>query len=44
MEAIDRTIGRIMAARADGYGIIVRRRDGPGGGWVFADGPAPTRN
>lgn len=30
---VDRTLGRIAAASADGYGIIVRRRDGPGDGW-----------
>ncbi|MDQ2622688.1 MAG: (2Fe-2S)-binding protein [Actinomycetota bacterium] len=33
MSEIDRAIGRITAAQADGYGIIVRRRDGPGDGW-----------
>ncbi len=33
MAEIDRAIGRITAAQADGYGIIVRRRDRPGDGW-----------
>lgn len=33
---LDRTIGRISAASADGYGIIVRRRKGPGEGWFSA--------
>ena len=33
---IDRTLGRIAAASADGYGIIVRRREGPGEGWFEA--------
>lgn len=31
-----RTLGRIGTASADGYGIIVRRRDGPGDGWFSA--------
>lgn len=34
--AIDRALGRISAASADGYGIIVRRREGPGEGWFPA--------
>lgn len=36
--AIDtsRTLGRIGAASADGYGIIVRRLEGPGEGWFEA--------
>ncbi len=33
---IDRTLGRISAASADGYGIIVRKRKGPGNGWFSA--------
>lgn len=33
---IERAIGRIGAARADGYGIIVERRDDPGGTWIEA--------
>lgn len=33
---VDRTIGRISATTADGYGIIVRRRKGPGEGWFSA--------
>ena len=33
---VDRTIGRISAASADGYGIIVRHRKGPGEGWFPA--------
>lgn len=33
---IERAIGRIGAARADGYGIIVQRRDGAGEGWIEA--------
>lgn len=33
---LDRTLGRISAASADGYGIIVRRRKGPGDGWFSA--------
>lgn len=37
MSEIDRAIGRITAARADGYGIIVRRRDRPGDGWFSVD-------
>lgn len=36
IEGFDRTLGRIAAARADGYGIIVQRRDGPGDGWFSA--------
>lgn len=36
MAEIDRALGRISAAQADGYGIIVRRRDGPGDGWFAA--------
>lgn len=36
MDEMQRTVGRIRAARADGYGIIVERRDGPGNGWVPA--------
>lgn len=36
IEGIDRTLGRISAASADGYGIIVRRRKGPGEGWFSA--------
>lgn len=34
--AIDRAIGRITAAHADGYGIVVQRREGPGQGWMAA--------
>ena len=33
---LDRTLGRITAASADGYGIIVRQLDGPGDGWFPA--------
>ncbi|MBN8866299.1 MAG: (2Fe-2S)-binding protein [Solirubrobacterales bacterium] len=36
MDGIDRTLGRIGVVSADGYGIIVRRRDGPGDGWFSA--------
>ncbi|MBN8870192.1 MAG: (2Fe-2S)-binding protein [Solirubrobacterales bacterium] len=36
IERLDGTLGRISAARADGYGIIVQRRDGPGDGWFSA--------
>lgn len=36
MERLDQTLGRISAASADGYGIIVRRRKGPGEGWFSA--------
>lgn len=36
MEGFERTLGRIGAASADGYGIIVRRRNGPGEGWFSA--------
>lgn len=36
MEGLDRTLGRISVASADGYGIIVRRRKGPGEGWFPA--------
>lgn len=36
MSEIDRAIGRITAARADGYGIIVQRRPDPGDGWFAA--------
>jgi len=32
----DRTLNRIGTASADGYGIIVRRRAGPGEGWFSA--------
>lgn len=32
----DRSLGRISSARADGYGIIVRKRDRPGDGWFSA--------
>jgi len=33
---LERTLGRVSAASADGYGIIVRRRKGPGEGWFSA--------
>lgn len=33
---LDRTLGRISHASADGYGIIVRHRKGPGDGWFPA--------
>jgi hypothetical protein len=33
IEGFDRTVGRITAASADGYGIIVRRMEGAGEGW-----------
>ncbi|MCB0863150.1 MAG: (2Fe-2S)-binding protein [Solirubrobacterales bacterium] len=36
IEGFDRTLGRIGAASADGYGIILRRLDGPGDGWFPA--------
>ena len=36
IDGFDRTLGRIGAASADGYGIIVRRRKGPGDGWFSA--------
>lgn len=36
MSEIERAIGRISAARADGYGIIVQRREAAGEGWVTA--------
>lgn len=36
MDRFDQTLGRIAAASADGYGIIVRRRQGPGEGWFPA--------
>lgn len=39
MEEVERVIGRIRAARADGYGIIVERRAGPGDGWIAAGDP-----
>ncbi|HTU14751.1 MAG TPA: (2Fe-2S)-binding protein [Solirubrobacterales bacterium] len=44
---IDATLSRIAMANADGYGILVRRRKGPGDGWFPAadlgeDGPAPA--
>jgi len=42
MEGFDRTLGRISTATADGYGIIVRRRDGPGEGWFSASELDPS--
>lgn len=33
---LDRTLRRISAATADGYGIIIRQRDRPGEGWFPA--------
>jgi len=43
---IDETLSRIAMAHADGYGLLIRRRNGPGDGWFLAtdlgpDGPAP---
>jgi len=35
-EEIDRTLSRIAAANAEGYGILLRRRDRPGDGWFQA--------
>ncbi len=37
MDPLDQTLGRISTATADGYGVIVRRRDGPGEGWFSAE-------
>lgn len=37
MERIDQTLGRIKVASADGYGVIIRRRSGPGDGWFSAE-------
>jgi len=36
IEGLDQTLGRVSTASADGYGIIVRRLDGPGQGWFSA--------
>jgi hypothetical protein len=36
IEGFDRALGRVSTARADGYGIIVQRREGPGDGWFSA--------
>jgi hypothetical protein len=36
IDGFDRALGRITAASADGYGIIVRRLEGPGEGWFSA--------
>lgn len=36
IEGFDRALGRVSAARADGYGIIVERRESPGDGWFSA--------
>ncbi|MCB0856487.1 MAG: (2Fe-2S)-binding protein [Solirubrobacterales bacterium] len=36
MDRIDQTLGRIRVASADGYGVIIRRRSGPGDGWFSA--------
>lgn len=35
-DGIDRTLARISVAQADGYGILIRRRKGPGDGWFRA--------
>lgn len=36
IDGFDRTLGRISVATADGYGIILRRLNGPGQGWFQA--------
>ena len=33
---IDATLSRIGMAQADGYGLLIRRRKGPGDGWFLA--------
>lgn len=44
---IDATLSRIGMAHADGYGLLIRRRKGPGEGWFLAselgpEGQAPA--